>query len=103
MNGHSIFICWRFSRDKGGIPLSFPTYTGILANVAAGAARQLNLSISWQAHQVESTWLRERPNEGDSHDYAAKDLRGLTSDNLVSMQKREKRKGGGGPCWTLIR
>ena len=36
------------------VPLSFPTYTGILANVAAGAARQLNLIVSWQAHQVES-------------------------------------------------
>src|SRR5262249_47171274 len=44
MNGHSIFICLWFSRDKGGISLLFPTYTGIIANVAAGAARQLNLS-----------------------------------------------------------
>jgi hypothetical protein len=33
-----------FRDAKGGISLSFPTYTGIIANVAAGAARQLNLS-----------------------------------------------------------
>ena len=42
--------------DLARVPLSFPTYTGILAYVAAGAARQLNLEVSWQAHQVESTW-----------------------------------------------
>jgi pyruvate/2-oxoglutarate dehydrogenase complex dihydrolipoamide dehydrogenase (E3) component len=42
--------------DLARVPLSFPTYTGILATVAAGAARQLNLTVSWQAHQVESTW-----------------------------------------------
>src|SRR5215831_7857057 len=35
------------------VPLSFPTYTGILGRVAASAARQLNLHVSWQAHQVE--------------------------------------------------
>ena len=40
--------------DLAQVPLSFPTYTGILANVAAGAARQLNLIVRWQAHQVES-------------------------------------------------
>jgi pyruvate/2-oxoglutarate dehydrogenase complex dihydrolipoamide dehydrogenase (E3) component len=38
------------------VPLSFPTYAGILARVAASAARQLNLQASWQAHQAESTW-----------------------------------------------
>jgi pyruvate/2-oxoglutarate dehydrogenase complex dihydrolipoamide dehydrogenase (E3) component len=38
------------------IPLSFPTYAGILARVAASAARELNLKVDWQAHQVESTW-----------------------------------------------
>ena len=36
------------------IPLSFPTYAGILARVAATAARQLNLKTSWQAHEMES-------------------------------------------------
>jgi hypothetical protein len=66
-----------FRETKGPSRFRFLPYTGILANVAACAARQLNLSISWQAHQVESTWLRERQNEGDSHDYAAKDLRGV--------------------------
>jgi dihydrolipoamide dehydrogenase len=39
------------------IPLSFPTYAGILARVAASAARKLNLEVSWQAHQAESAWL----------------------------------------------
>jgi succinate dehydrogenase/fumarate reductase flavoprotein subunit len=37
------------------VPLAFPTYAGILAYVAAGAARQLGLEVSWQAHQLEST------------------------------------------------
>jgi hypothetical protein len=40
--------------DLARVPLSFPTYAGILVNVAADAARQLNLDVSWQAHQVES-------------------------------------------------
>jgi pyruvate/2-oxoglutarate dehydrogenase complex dihydrolipoamide dehydrogenase (E3) component len=42
--------------DLAHIPLSFPTYAAILARVAAGAARELNLKMSWQAHQAESTW-----------------------------------------------
>ena len=42
--------------DLAHIPLSFPTYAGILAHVAASAARELNLKVSWQAHQAESTW-----------------------------------------------
>jgi pyruvate/2-oxoglutarate dehydrogenase complex dihydrolipoamide dehydrogenase (E3) component len=41
--------------DLAHIPLSFPTYAGILARVAASAARELNLKVSWQAHQAEST------------------------------------------------
>jgi dihydrolipoamide dehydrogenase len=36
------------------IPLSFPTYAGILGRVAASATRQLNLEANWQAHQAES-------------------------------------------------
>ena len=36
------------------IPLSFPTYAGILGRVAASATRQLNLKASWQPHQAES-------------------------------------------------
>ena len=43
--------------DLAQIPLSFPTYAGILARVAASAARELNLKGNWEAHQAESTWL----------------------------------------------
>jgi pyruvate/2-oxoglutarate dehydrogenase complex dihydrolipoamide dehydrogenase (E3) component len=39
--------------DLAQVPLSFPTYTGILGRVAASAARHLNLHVSWQAHQAE--------------------------------------------------
>ena len=39
--------------DLARVPLSFPTYTGILGRVAASAARQLNLTVNWQAHQAE--------------------------------------------------
>ena len=35
--------------DLAQVPLSYPTYAGILARVAASAARQLNLEVSWQA------------------------------------------------------
>ncbi len=42
--------------DLAHIPLSFPTYAGILARVAASAARKLNQHGDWQANQVESTW-----------------------------------------------
>jgi dihydrolipoamide dehydrogenase len=35
------------------VPLSFPTYAGILGRVAASAARQLNLQLNWQAHPVD--------------------------------------------------
>jgi pyruvate/2-oxoglutarate dehydrogenase complex dihydrolipoamide dehydrogenase (E3) component len=35
------------------VPLSFPTYAGVLGRVAAGATRQLNLDVEWQANQVE--------------------------------------------------
>jgi pyruvate/2-oxoglutarate dehydrogenase complex dihydrolipoamide dehydrogenase (E3) component len=38
------------------IPLSFPTYAGILARVAASAARKLNPKRNWQASQAESSW-----------------------------------------------
>jgi pyruvate/2-oxoglutarate dehydrogenase complex dihydrolipoamide dehydrogenase (E3) component len=34
------------------VPLSFPTYAGILGRVAASATRQLNLKVSWQANQA---------------------------------------------------
>src|SRR5215468_5905462 len=39
--------------DLAQIPLSFPTYAGILGRVAASAARQLNLKVIWQVHQAE--------------------------------------------------
>ena len=38
------------------VPLSFPTYAGILARVAASVARQLNPKAGWQAQQPESGW-----------------------------------------------
>jgi pyruvate/2-oxoglutarate dehydrogenase complex dihydrolipoamide dehydrogenase (E3) component len=36
-------------------PIAYPTYAGILANVAVSAAHQLKLKVGWQAHQVESS------------------------------------------------
>jgi dihydrolipoamide dehydrogenase len=42
--------------DLAQIPLSFPTYAGILARVAGSAARKLNLKGGWEANQPESTW-----------------------------------------------
>jgi dihydrolipoamide dehydrogenase len=42
--------------DLAQIPLSFPTYAGILARVAASAACKLNIKGHWQANQAESTW-----------------------------------------------
>ncbi len=41
------------------IPLSFPTYAGILGRVAASAARQLNLKVIWQGSQAEMDLWRE--------------------------------------------
>ena len=38
------------------IPLSFPTYAGILARVAASAARKLNLKGDRQTNHAESSW-----------------------------------------------
>jgi pyruvate/2-oxoglutarate dehydrogenase complex dihydrolipoamide dehydrogenase (E3) component len=35
------------------VPLSFPTYAGILGRAAASATRQLNLKVSWQEDQTE--------------------------------------------------
>jgi pyruvate/2-oxoglutarate dehydrogenase complex dihydrolipoamide dehydrogenase (E3) component len=40
--------------DLARIPLSFPTYAGILALAAASAARQLNLPLSWQKFHSQS-------------------------------------------------
>ena len=40
--------------DLAQIPLSFPTYAGILGRAAATAARQLNLTVSWPAEIRET-------------------------------------------------
>ena len=37
--------------DLARIPLSYPTYAGILVNVAVKAAHELGLAIGWQAHR----------------------------------------------------
>jgi len=41
--------------DLARVPLSFPTYAGILGRVAASAARQLNLKGNWQVDKAESS------------------------------------------------
>jgi pyruvate/2-oxoglutarate dehydrogenase complex dihydrolipoamide dehydrogenase (E3) component len=41
-------------RELAQVPLSFPTYAGILGRVAANAARSLNQEVSWPAHQAEA-------------------------------------------------
>jgi dihydrolipoamide dehydrogenase len=38
------------------VPLSFPTYAGILARVAASAARKLNLNENRHANQARNNW-----------------------------------------------
>lgn len=50
----SIAIAGGMRVDKlAQVPLSFPTYAGILGRVAANAALQLNLEISWVGNQIE--------------------------------------------------
>ena len=39
--------------DLAQVPLSFPTYAGVLGRVAAQITRQLNLKLDWQASQLE--------------------------------------------------
>jgi dihydrolipoamide dehydrogenase len=39
--------------DLAQVPLSFPTYAGVLGRVAAQATRQLNLKLDWPASQME--------------------------------------------------
>jgi pyruvate/2-oxoglutarate dehydrogenase complex dihydrolipoamide dehydrogenase (E3) component len=39
--------------DLARVPLSFPTYAGILVRAAYRAAQQLHLEVSWQAPRVE--------------------------------------------------
>ena len=43
--------------DLSQVPLSFPTYAGILGRAAAKATRQLNLKVIWQASQMEDLQL----------------------------------------------
>jgi pyruvate/2-oxoglutarate dehydrogenase complex dihydrolipoamide dehydrogenase (E3) component len=38
--------------DLARVPLSFPTYAGILGRLAGSATRQLNRAVNWQANQV---------------------------------------------------
>jgi len=39
--------------DLAQVPLSFPTYAGVLGRVAAQATRQLNLKLDWLGSQME--------------------------------------------------
>lgn len=41
--------------DLAQVPLSFPTYAGVLGRVAAQATRMLNLQMDWQASQIEGS------------------------------------------------
>ena len=53
--------------DLVRVPLAYPTYTGILANVAADVARQLKLNVSWQASQIESAEFGHVAGGAESH------------------------------------
>src|SRR4030095_7204456 len=39
--------------DLSQVPLSFPTYAGVLGRVAAMLAPQLNLNLDWQGNRAE--------------------------------------------------
>jgi len=39
--------------DLAQVPLSFPTYAGVLGRVAAMLAQQLNLNLDWQGNRAE--------------------------------------------------
>ena len=39
-------------QDLAKVPISFPTYAGILGRLAAKASQELNLKIGWQANQL---------------------------------------------------
>ena len=39
--------------DLAQVPLSFPTYAGIIGRVAYRAAGQLSREVGWRGHQVE--------------------------------------------------
>ena len=39
--------------DLARVPLSFPTYAGILGRVAASAARRINPPVGWQVNETD--------------------------------------------------
>ena len=41
--------------DLAKVPLSFPTYAGILGRVAAKATRELNLEVDWLVNEIEDS------------------------------------------------
>jgi pyruvate/2-oxoglutarate dehydrogenase complex dihydrolipoamide dehydrogenase (E3) component len=41
--------------DLAQVPLSFPTYAGVLGRVGAMVTRQLNLNLDWQGNRAEGT------------------------------------------------
>jgi pyruvate/2-oxoglutarate dehydrogenase complex dihydrolipoamide dehydrogenase (E3) component len=41
--------------DLAQVPLSFPTYAGVLGRVAASATRQLNLQLNWLGNEIEDS------------------------------------------------
>ena len=50
----SIVMAARMRVDElARVPLSFPTYAGILGRLAANATRQLNLDVDWCANEAE--------------------------------------------------
>jgi dihydrolipoamide dehydrogenase len=46
--------------DLARVPLSFPTYGGILGRVAASATRQINREASWQSNEAEDAPISDR-------------------------------------------
>jgi dihydrolipoamide dehydrogenase len=42
-------------RELAQMPLSFPTYVGVLGRLAAKAAQQLNLKMDWVANVAVET------------------------------------------------
>lgn len=52
----AVAMCGRMRVDDlAQVPLSFPTYAGVLGRVAAQATRRLNLQLDWQASQLEGS------------------------------------------------
>jgi pyruvate/2-oxoglutarate dehydrogenase complex dihydrolipoamide dehydrogenase (E3) component len=66
--------------DLAAVPLSFPTYEGILFNAAASAAWQLGLPVVWRAHQIEGQW------QGNSATPPGAVPSGVTERGALSMQ-----------------